>query len=45
MKMGKKTIITMLALAGMVTTASAQQQAEMKMWSDRHADFFERHTR
>ena len=31
----------MLALAGMVTTASAQQQAEMKMWSDRPADFFE----
>lgn len=31
----------MLALAGMVTTASAQQQAEMKMWSDRPADYFE----
>ena len=31
----------MLALTGMVTTVSAQQQAEMKMWSDRPADFFE----
>ncbi len=39
--MEKRTIITILALAGMVTTASAQQQAEMKMWSDRPADFFE----
>ena len=31
----------MLALASMVTTASAQQQTEMKMWSDRPADYFE----
>ena len=30
-----------LALAGAMATASAQQQAEMKMWSDRPADFFE----
>ena len=31
----------MLAIVGLVTTASAQQQTEMKMWSDRPAEFFE----
>ena len=39
--MKNKIIIASIILAGFTTTATAQQQAEMKLWSDRPADFFE----
>ena len=39
--MTTKIILATIVLAGMMTTAAAQQQAEMKLWSDRPAEFFE----
>ena len=37
----KRTILTIVTTVGLLTTVSAQRQAEMTMWSDRPADFFE----
>lgn len=39
--MKTKTLLATVALAGMMTTASAQRQAEMRLLSNRPADFFE----
>lgn len=39
--MMKRTILTIVTTVGLLTTVSAQRQAEMTMWSDRPADFFE----